>query len=128
MPDLKLSLPLKRHVCIELSHLDPRIVRRARPLPGLSRTCAVMVNSPANPLQKTRIPRLGYIRPGFRTCRAAGIVCVCLCACACACVLLLGRPVSMSAASRAALAVKGLLPPSRACRACPARRRAAHGI
>ena len=24
--DLKLSLPLKRHICIELSYLDPRIV------------------------------------------------------------------------------------------------------
>ena len=34
IPDLKLSLQLKRHICIELSCLDPRIVRRVRPFPG----------------------------------------------------------------------------------------------
>ena len=28
IPDLKFSLQLKRHVCIELRYLDPRIVRR----------------------------------------------------------------------------------------------------
>ena len=50
IPDLKLSLQLKRHVCIELSYLDPRIVRRVRPLPGMSRRCAVMINSLENPI------------------------------------------------------------------------------
>ena len=50
IPDLELSLQLKRHVCIELSYLDPRIVRRVRPLPGVYRTCAVMINSLENPI------------------------------------------------------------------------------
>ena len=31
IPDPKPSLQLKRHVCIDLSYLDPRIVRRVRP-------------------------------------------------------------------------------------------------
>ena len=37
-PDLKLCLPFKRHICIELSYLDPRNVRRVRPFPGVSHT------------------------------------------------------------------------------------------
>ena len=49
LADLKLSLLLKRHICIELSYLDARIVRQVRPLPGVSRTCAVMINSLENP-------------------------------------------------------------------------------
>ena len=44
IPDLKLSLQLRRHVCIELGYPDPRIVLRVRPLPGVSRTCAVTRN------------------------------------------------------------------------------------
>ena len=47
---MKLSLPLKRHICTELSYVDPRILRRVRPLPGVSRACAVMINSLENPI------------------------------------------------------------------------------
>ena len=42
--DVKLFLLLQRHICIKLSYLDPRIVSRVRPLLGVSRTCAVMIN------------------------------------------------------------------------------------
>ena len=56
--DLKLSLLLKRHICIELSYLDPRIVRRVRPLPGVSRTCAVMINSLENPIHMILLEEL----------------------------------------------------------------------
>ena len=51
IPGLKFSLPLKRHICIELSYLDARIVRRrVRPLPEVSRRCAVMINRLENPI------------------------------------------------------------------------------
>ena len=50
LPDLKLFLLLKHHNCIELSYLVPRIVRQVRPLPGVSSTCAVMINSLGNPV------------------------------------------------------------------------------
>ena len=58
LPDLKLSLLLKRHNCIELSYLDPRIVRQVRPLPGVSRTCAVMINSLENPVHMNLLEEL----------------------------------------------------------------------
>ena len=58
LPDLKLSLLLKRHNCIELSYLDPRIVRQVRPLPGVSRTCAVMTNSLENPVHMNLVEEL----------------------------------------------------------------------
>ena len=58
LPDLKLSLLLKRHNCIELSYLDPRIVRQVRPLPGVSRTCAVMINSLEIPVHMNLLEEL----------------------------------------------------------------------
>ena len=62
IPDLKLSLQLRRHVGIELGYVDPRIVRRWRPLPGVSRTCAVMINSLENPIH-TNLPEELRKRP-----------------------------------------------------------------
>ena len=41
---------LSRHICIELSCLVPRVVRRVRPLPGVSRTCAVMIKCLETPI------------------------------------------------------------------------------
>ena len=58
LADLKLSLLLKRHNRIALSYPDPRIVRQVRPLPGVSRTCAVMINSLENPVHMNLLEEL----------------------------------------------------------------------
>ena len=77
IPDLKLSLPLKHRICIGLSYLYPRIVRRVRPLPRVSRTCAVKINSLENPIHvnllelrkrqiRLRLKRLKRARPAAK--------------------------------------------------------------
>ena len=68
--DLKLSLQLKRHVCIELSILDPRIVRQVRPLQGVSSTCAVMINNLENPIHLNLLEELGKRQVRLRLKRA----------------------------------------------------------
>ena len=56
LPDLELSPLLNRHNCIELSYLDPHIARQVRPLPGVSRTCADMINSLETPALLSPLP------------------------------------------------------------------------
>jgi hypothetical protein len=70
LPDLKLSLLRMRHICIELSYLDPRIVCQVRPLPGVSRTCAAKINSLKNPIHTPRLDKLRKLPVRLRLKRA----------------------------------------------------------
>ena len=69
IPDLKLSLQLKRHVCIELSYLESRLrSTHSSPgatLAGVSRPRAVMINSLENPIHINLLEELFSDRQGL---------------------------------------------------------------